>query len=132
MKKYARRVTVSAEPMNEKEAQERFLTAANTDGHKWQDGYCIQETFLKGKETCQWMPKEEFEALFKPADTYMDRLREEREELSSRIRKLKAFSRTEKYHSLLMGEKSLLARQLNSMREYLYCLNTRIELEEDI
>lgn len=118
--------------MNEKEAQENFLTSANTDGHEWQDGYCLIETFPNGKETRQWMPKQEFEALFKPADTYMDRLLLERKELSVRIESLKAFIRTAKNHRFALGEKNLLAGQLDSMKEYLYFLNIRIELEETV
>lgn len=132
MKKYARRAIVSAEPMNEKEAQERFLTSANTDGHEWQEGYCLMETFPNGKETRQWMPKVEFEALFKPADTSMDRLRAEREEMKERVGRLEAFSRTGTFHRLIQVKRELLLRQIAVMKEYLYFLNIRIELEKTV
>lgn len=59
--------------------------------------------------------------------TYQDRVRAEAKELDERIAKLTAFTKTDTFASLNVGERSALTLQLKAMSEYSICLDARIQ-----
>lgn len=60
--------------------------------------------------------------------TYQDRVRAEAKELDERIAKLTAFTKTDTFASLNVGERSALTLQLKAMSEYSICLDARIQV----
>lgn len=63
--------------------------------------------------------------------SYIDRMREEKEQLSERITKLKYFIHlNNSYHDLSAQKKDLLKSQLHAMELYYYFLYERLTLEE--
>lgn len=59
--------------------------------------------------------------------TYQDRVRAEAKELDERIAKLTAFTKTDTFAALNVGERSALTLQLKAMSEYSICLDARIQ-----
>lgn len=94
------------------------------------DGYKV--VYEDGYES--WSPKDVFEKIYKPADTALDRLKIERNELRERIEKLEDFigqdfsEAAEKSGSL---QAALLVCQRSYMVNYLDVLQTRIDLMEE-
>lgn len=63
--------------------------------------------------------------------TYIDRMREEEEQLSERITKLKYFIHlNNSYHDLTAQKKDLLQGQLHAMELYYLFLSKRLSIEE--
>lgn len=114
MKTYIGTKTVKAEPQIRYQAESK---APGQDGYKvvYPDGYT------------SWSPKGVFEAAYKPADTWLDRLRIERDELSERLGKLTAFAESPAFNDVPEHDAALLLDQRNAMAGYLEILTVRIE-----
>lgn len=73
---------------------------------------------------------EPFEQAYKVADTFVDRLIIERDELNERLNKLRQFIESPKFVEIVTDEyqRLLLSKQESRMHEYLEILNERIKL----
>ncbi len=91
-----------------------------------EDGYKV--VYEDGCES--WSPKEVFEKTYKPANTFLDRMKIELEELQCRWSKLTSFMQSEKFLALSPEKRGLLIRQSDIMEDYYFILKSRIELEE--
>lgn len=114
MQTYIGTKTIKAEPM-------RLLCPDLQT--KQQDGYKV--VYPDGYES--WSPKDVFEAAYKLADTWLDRLRIERDELSARLDKLTAFTESPAFNDVPEHDAALLLDQRNAMAGYLEILTVRIE-----
>ena len=125
MKKYIGKKSIMASPMSKSDA-ERVLNRSLSGAKGGEDGYLVEyeDGYLS------WSPKETFEAAYKIAETHLDRLLIESEELEQRKSKLRAFILSEEgSHKLDNETRNLLLRQYNVMSEYLLLLTNRIQLE---
>ena len=61
----------------------------------------------------------------------LNKLTAERDELKGKVNKLGSFLKTSECHALSQREQYLLARQWNSMSDYLHTLEDRIKLIEE-
>lgn len=128
MKKYIGTKEISAEPMHEISAANKGLARPNDDNHPWRDGYHVQYTNPDGTVYDSWSPKDVFEQSYRVADTYLDRLRIERDELHDRYVKAKNYlSSPLAEKQLTPREKGSLAAQVEFMRQYLFCVEERIK-----
>ena len=91
-----------------------------------EDGYKV--VYEDGYES--WSPKEVFKKTYKPADSFLDRMKIELEELQYRWSKLTSFMQSEKFSALSPEKRGLLIRQSDIMEDYYFILKSRIELEE--
>ena len=125
MKKYIGKKSIMASPMSKSDA-ERVLNRELSDAKGGEEGYLVE--YEDGYRS--WSPKETFEAAYKIAETHLDRLLIESEELKQRTSKLRAFILSEEgYHKLDNETRNLLLRQHIVMYEYLLLLIKRIQLE---
>lgn len=128
MKKYIGTKQVEAEPMTMGQAYEKgFLQAGRVPSETEQDkpGYHVK--YADGYES--WSPAEPFEKAYKVADTFVDRLLIERDELNERLNKLRQFIESPKFVEVTDEYQSLLlSKQESRMHEYLEILNERIKL----
>lgn len=130
MKKYIGTKQVEAEPMTMGEACRRGLLQAGrvpSGSQKDTGGYYVR--YADGHES--WSPAEPFEKAYKCADTFLDRLRIEREELSLRYNKAQDFFYSPKFERLWPHERQAFETQLDLMRKYLAVLDTRIAYAEN-
>lgn len=74
-----------------------------------------------------WSPADVFARAYKLADTWLDRLRIERDELAARLDKLTAFTESPAFHDVPEHDAALLLDQRNAMAGYLEILTVRIE-----
>lgn len=129
MKKYIGTKQIEAEPMTMGEAYRRGLLHAGrvpSESEKSKAGYYVK--YDNGYES--WSPADVFEKAYKLADTYLDRLRIERDELHDRYVKAKNYlSSPLAEKQLTPREKGSLAAQVEFMRQYLFCVEERIKYE---
>lgn len=127
MKKYIGTKQIEAEPMTMGEAYRRGLLHAGrvpSESEKSKAGYYVK--YDNGYES--WSPKDVFEQSYRVADTYLDRLRIERDELHDRYVKAKNYlSSPLAEKQLTPREKGSLAAQVEFMRQYLFCVEERIK-----
>lgn len=127
MKKYIGKKEISAEPMTMGEAYEKGLLQAGrvpNESEKSSAGYRVR--YQDGYES--WSPADVFEKAYKVADTFLDRLRIERDELHDRYVKAKNYlSSPLAEKQLTPREKGSLAAQVEFMRQYLLCVEERIK-----
>lgn len=127
MKKYIGKKEISAEPMTMGEAYEKGLLQAGrvpNESEKSSAGYRVR--YQDGYES--WSPADVFEKAYKVADTFLDRLRIERDELHDRYVKAKNYlSSPLAEKQLTPREKGSLAAQVEFMRQYLFCVEERIK-----
>ena len=100
MKKYIGIKQIEAEPMTMGEAYERgFLQAGRVpnESEKSNSGYHVK--YKDGYES--WSPVEPFEEVYKAADTFLDRLNIEHEELVERFEKCAVFVDSEKFRETI-------------------------------
>lgn len=100
MKKYIGTKQIEAEPMTMGEAYERgFLQAGRVpnESEKSNAGYHVR--YKDGYES--WSPAEPFEEVYKVADTFLDRLNIEHEELVERFEKCAVFVDSEKFRETI-------------------------------
>lgn len=127
MKKYIGTKQIEAEPMTMGEAYRRGLLHAGrvpSESEKSKAGYYVK--YDNGYES--WSPADVFEKAYKVADTVLDRLRIERNELHDRYVKAKNYlSSPLAEKQLTPREKGSLAAQVEFMRQYLLCVEERIK-----
>lgn len=127
MKKYIGTKEIQAEPMTMGEAYRRGLLHAGrvpNESEKSKAGYYVK--YDNGYES--WSPADVFEKAYKVADTFLDRLRIERDELHDRYVKAKNYlSSPLAEKQLTPREKGSLAAQVEFMRQYLFCVEERIK-----
>ena len=126
MKKYIGTKQVDAEPMTMGEAYKRNLLQVGrvpNDSEKDNPGFYVR--YQDGYES--WSPAETFNKAYKLADTPLDRMIIEHQELNNKIDKLGEFICSEEFNSLNYKQRILLNMQLNIMIEYSLVLTERIE-----
>ncbi len=74
-----------------------------------------------------WSPADVFARAYKLADTWLDRLRIERDELAARLDKLTAFTESPAFHDVPEQDAAMLLEQRNAMAGYMEILTVRIE-----
>ena len=117
---------VQAEPMNELQAVELGYARPNDDHHEWRQGYHI--IYPDGYHS--WCPLHEFNKSYRPADTFIERLKIEFEDLHVRLCNLQKFRDTQEYLELPEQQRELLFAQWALMDAYHTILIRRIELLE--
>lgn len=122
MKKYITKKTVQAEPMDEPTAVQLGYARPNEDNHEWRQGYHV--LYPDGYHS--WCPKTQFEASSQPAETFIDRLNIEYNELFERKIKLLDFMTTKDFEKLPVIHKMMLERQKVIMDIYFEILQSRI------
>lgn len=131
MKKYIGTKQIEAAPMTMGDAYRRDLLQAGrvpNESEKQKAGYHVR--YADGYES--WSPADVFEKAYKCADTYLDRLHIERDELNERINKAQEFYSSPNFRKLLCPDEQLaFETQLDLMRNYLAVLNARIRYAED-
>ena len=129
MKTYIGTKQIEAKPMTMGEAYEKDLLQAGrvpNEFEKDNQGYHVK--YQDGYES--WSPAEQFEQAYKVADSFVDRLLIERDELNGRLNKLRQFIESPKFVEIVTDEyqRLLLSKQESRMHEYLEILNERIRL----
>ena len=126
MKKYIGTKQVEAEPMTMGEAYRRNLLQTGrvpNDSEKDNPGFYVR--YQDGYES--WSPAETFCKAYKIADTPLDRMIIEHQELRDKINKLEKFLSSEGFDSLNYKMQTLLDMQHRIMIEYSLILKERIE-----
>ena len=129
MKKYIGTKHIEAEPMTMGEAYEKNLLQAGrvpNESEKDNAGYHVK--YENGYES--WSPAEPFQRAYMVADTPLDRMVIEYDELKKKTDKLKVFFETPKFHTLDEKVKELLVSQYHIMIAYAITLNERMRLME--
>ena len=124
MKKYIGTKQIEAEPMTMGEAYRRGLLHAGrvpSESEKSKAGYYVK--YDNGYES--WSPADVFEKAYKLADTFLDRLRIERDDRYVKAKNYLSSPLAEK--QLTPREKGSLAAQVEFMRQYLLCVEERIK-----
>lgn len=128
MKKFIGTKVIMAEPMTMTEAQKvlgREIKPATVE----EDGYLVE--YKDGYKS--WSPKSVFEEAYKPAETFLDRLAIEQNELTEKVDKLRKFLSVEDAQMKVGSFQFVrMTEQLEAMEKYLNILTIRIEdLEEE-
>ena len=127
MKKYIGTKQIEAEPMTMGEAYEKNLLRAGrvpNESEKDKAGYHTK--YEDGYES--WSPAAPFEKAYTVADTPLDRMIIEYDELKQKIDKLDAFLDSEKFKTLDEKVKGLLSSQYHIMIAYSIVLSERMRL----
>ena len=127
MKKYIGTKQIEAEPMTMGEAYEKNLLQAGrvpNESEKTKAGYHVK--YEGGYES--WSPAEPFEKAYKVADTPLDRMVIEYDELKQKIDKLDVSLDSEKFKTLDEKVKGLLSSQYHIMIAYSIVLSERMRL----
>ena len=125
MKKYIGTKQIEAEPMTMGEAYRRNLLQTGrvpNDSEKDNPGFYVR--YQDGYES--WSPAETFNKAYKIADTPLDRMIIEHQELMDKINKLEKFLSSEGFDSLNYKMQTLLDMQYQVMTEYSLILKERI------
>ena len=125
MKKYIGTKQIEAEPMTMGEAYRRNLLQKGkvpNDSEKDNPGFYVR--YQDGYES--WSPAETFCKAYKLADTPLDRMIIEHQELRDKINKLEKFLSSEGFDSLNYKMQTLLDMQHRIMIEYSLILKERI------
>ena len=113
-----------AEPMTMGEAYEKNLLQAGkvpNESEKDNAGYHVK--YENGYES--WSPAEPFEKAYQLAETPLDRMTIEENELTDRMKKLTSFISGNKFKELDSATRAMLAAQYSSMSAYLHVLRLR-------
>ena len=123
MKKYIGTKVVMAKPMTMTEAQKvlgREIKPATVE----EDGYLVE--YKDGYKS--WSPKSVFEEAYKPAETFLDKLAIEQNELTEKVDKLRKFLSVEDAQMKVGSFQFVrMTEQLEAMEKYLNILTIRIE-----
>ena len=128
MKKYIGTKQIEAEPMTMGEAYERgLLQVGRVPDAEYAKRMGYHVKYADGYES--WSPAEPFEEAYKLADTSLDRMQIEAEEVNGRYVKLAAFIDSGKMDEVVndMYNKCLLEMQCCTMFDYIRLLDTRIQ-----
>lgn len=129
MKTYIGKKEVKASPMTKGDAFHANLLRKNTlsEAESNESGYLVE--YADGYQS--WSPANVFEAAYKVADTALDRVNIEADELLYRTNKLGEFIFNQNdgkdFQSLKLGTRAFLIAQLNMMGAYLTLLKLRQE-----
>lgn len=126
MKKYIGTKQIEAEPMTRGDAWGKHLLREKPSTENFDDeGYHVR--YEDGYES--WSPKDTFEKAYKIAETPVDRMQIEAEEVNGRYVKLAAFIDSGKMDEVVndMYNKCLLEIQCGTMFDYIRLLDTRIQ-----
>ena len=129
--KYIGKKEVQAERMNEFQAVELGYARPNEDNHEWREGFHV--IYPDGYHS--WSPLNTFMDAYKPAETFVDRLRIEYSELEEKIGKLKNFldEQDKGGTPLILAEsRRLMDAQYHVMTVYRYILQNRLQRAENI
>ena len=127
MKKYIDTKHIEAEPMTMGVAYEKnFLQSGRVPNESEKDKAGYHVKYENGYES--WSPAEPFEKAYKVADTPLDRMVIEYDELKEKILKLDVFLGSEMFKTLDEKAKGLLSSQYHIMIAYLNTLSVRIRL----
>lgn len=126
MKKYIGTKEVSATPAWRVDGIVYLKDEAVPQGMNKEDGYKV----VYGDEN--WISKEVFEKKYKLADTYLDRIRIEIDDLRDKYNKLRNFILSDEYWALPFCKRRILSKQWSIMKDYISILEERIRLEEPI
>ena len=128
MKNYIGTKQVKAEPMDELAAVEKGYARKNEDNHDWRQGYHVQYTNPDGSTYDSWSPKRVFEQAYKCADTFLDRLQIEHDEVKERYDKLHNFIESGKvFKECDAVQAFMIGTQRMFMGMYLNTLESRIK-----
>lgn len=127
MKNYIGTKKVMAEPMNEITAVEMGYARPNEDNHEWREGYHV--VYPDGYHS--WSPKDVFEQAYKCAETHIDRMRIELDELTERRQRMWQFINSDKYSALDREDRNMLDAQFSVMLAYVGILIARIRTAEE-
>lgn len=122
MKTYIGKKTIMAKPMAKSEAEE-VLNRSLADAKGGEDGYLVE--YQDGYKS--WSPKETFEEAYKIADTHLDRMRIEYDEVKERVLKLHPFLMSEEFRALPKDKQAKLQAQRGAMSAYVEILGQRID-----
>lgn len=126
MKKYIGTKEVMAEPMLKSVAVANGWARTSNDKVDL-PGYHVQYNNPDGTTYDSWSPKDVFEKSYKCAETYVNRLYIELEDVESRHKKLAAFLESEYFKRIKQeGTKFLLTLQSMVMTQYSCILSQRI------
>lgn len=122
MKKYIGTKTIMAMPMEKSEA-EKVLNRSLADAKGGEDGYIVE--YPDGYKS--WSPKETFEEAYKIADTYLDRMRIEYDDVKERVLKLHTFMMSEEFRDMPKEKQEKLQAQYVARCSYVEILSRRID-----
>lgn len=126
MKKYIGTKEVSATPAWCVDGVVYLKDEAVPQGINKEDGYKV--VYEDGSKN--WISKEVFEKKYKLADTYLDRIRIEIDDLRDRYNKLRNFILSEEYWALPFDKRRILSKQWDTMKDYISILEKRIIIED--
>lgn len=122
MKKYIGTKVIKAEPMTVTEAQ--VLGVEIKPATVEENGYLVE--YKDGYKS--WSPKSVFDETYKPAETFLDRLAVEQQELTEKVDKLRKFLSLEDAQMKVGTFQFVrMTEQLEAMEKYLNILTRRIE-----
>lgn len=122
MKKYIGTKVIKAEPMTVTEAQVLGVEIKPATVEK--NGYLVE--YKDGYKS--WSPKSVFDETYKPAETFLDRLAIEQQELTEKVDKLRKFLSLEDAQMKVGSFQFVrMTEQLEAMEKYLNILTRRIE-----
>ena len=119
MKKYIGTKEVKAQPMTAYEASQKGYRT----GESGRNGNGYEVEYEYGYKS--WSPKDVFEKAYKVADTHLDRMRIESDELCRKFSKLASFIKGEKFNELDSVTQGMLKVQYRMMCNYWQILNQR-------
>lgn len=124
MKKYIGKEEVSAEPMTYGEAYKDGIIPENAYVEELSDreGYKI----VRADKASDWIPQKDFESSYRVAETFLDRINIEDEDLRDKCRRLSDFIHNDdKFKELPLGDQAMLMAQFHTMCAYLNILSLR-------
>lgn len=134
MKKYIGTKTVNAKPMLLGEFVKQTGRNPYVNDPKVHDnseeGYIVEY----GDSYKSWSPKDVFEKVYKAAETFVDRLIIEHDDLNTRFQKCDCYVNSDKFIALTYDNEHaafLLSVQHKLMQRYLRIIEARMELEID-
>lgn len=125
--KYVASEIVKAILMTRKEYNDLRKCVVPADENPDDVGYVIVHTSSSNKYI-NWMPVEEFELIHKKADTFMDRMQIEIQDLETKLEKAQsAFDSADLYENTDCEDRMLLSMQITHMAAYLQALKLRMQ-----
>ena len=109
--------------LNAEKELDRIINPARKNEH----GYLVE--YKDGYRS--WSPQEAFEEAYRPAESYIDRMNIECNELAKRRDSLHDFFNTQKFKELDNVDQYLMLHQYTAMGDYLSVLKMRIKRVED-
>lgn len=120
--------TVRATPCTKGDAEKALKRDIASNHSDIAPGYLV--VYADGYKS--WSPKDTFEEVYHPTETYAERMRFEAEQLRSRIQKANAFLLSENGYNIAVSDRELLKRQIYHMLKYLDAIMGRIKNAESI